>query len=50
MIFAGDEERLILSHRADSRMIFARGALIAARFLAARPPGLYTMRDVVEAL
>ena len=50
VIFAGAEERLVLSHRADNRMIFARGALAAARFLAAQKPGLYTMRDVVEAL
>jgi 4-hydroxy-tetrahydrodipicolinate reductase len=50
VIFAGAEERLILSHRAESRMIFARGALVAARFLAGQPPGLYGMRDVVGAL
>lgn len=50
VIFAGPDERLILSHRADSRMIFARGALVAARFLAGQPPGIYTMRDVVGAL
>ena len=50
VIFAGPEERLILSHRAENRMIFARGALAAARFLAGRPPGLYSMRDVVGAL
>lgn len=47
VIFAGTEERLILSHRADSRVIFARGALAAARYLSSRPAGLYTMRDVV---
>lgn len=47
VIFAGPEERLILSHRADSRMIFARGALAAARFLARKPAGLYSMRDVI---
>lgn len=50
VIFAGDEERLILSHRAENRMIFARGALVAARFLADKSPGLYGMRDVVSAL
>ena len=49
VIFAGPEERLILSHRAESRMIFANGALAAARFLIGKPPGLYTMRDVVDA-
>lgn len=50
VMFLGPEERLILSHRAESRMIFARGALAAARFLAGKPPGLYSMRDVIEAL
>lgn len=50
VIFAGNEERIILSHRAENRMIFARGALAAARFLADRPPGVYGMRDVVAAL
>ena len=47
MIFAGRDERLILSHRAENRMIFARGALAAARFLAGRAAGLYSMRDVI---
>ena len=47
VIFAGPEERLILSHRAESRAIFARGAIAAARFLRNRPAGLYSMRDVV---
>jgi 4-hydroxy-tetrahydrodipicolinate reductase len=50
VIFAGPEERLILSHRAESRMIFAQGALAAVRFLAGKPAGLYSMRDVVEEL
>ena len=50
VIFAGPEERLILSHRAENRMIFARGALAAARFLVDQPAGTYSMRDVVDAL
>jgi 4-hydroxy-tetrahydrodipicolinate reductase len=49
VIFAGGEERLILSHRAESRAIFARGALAAARFLSGKPAGLYSMRDVIDA-
>jgi 4-hydroxy-tetrahydrodipicolinate reductase len=49
VLFLGPDERLILSHRAESRMIFARGALAAARFLIDRPPGLYSMRDVIVA-
>jgi 4-hydroxy-tetrahydrodipicolinate reductase len=50
VIFAGNDERLILSHRAENRMIFARGALAAARFLVGKPAGLYSMRDVVSGL
>jgi 4-hydroxy-tetrahydrodipicolinate reductase len=49
VMFLGPEERLILSHRAESRAIFARGALTAARFLKGKPAGLYTMRDVIDA-
>ena len=50
VLFLGAGERLILSHRAESRMIFAQGALAAARFLVGKPAGLYSMRDVIEAL
>jgi 4-hydroxy-tetrahydrodipicolinate reductase len=50
VLFLGPDERLVLSHRAESRMIFARGALAAARFLIGKPAGLYSMRDVIEAL
>ena len=50
VVFAGDDERVILSHRAENRMIFARGALAAARFLHGKPSGLYSMRDVVDSL
>lgn len=49
VMFLGPEERVILSHRAENRMVFARGALAAARFLVGKPAGLYSMRDVVEA-
>jgi 4-hydroxy-tetrahydrodipicolinate reductase len=40
-------ETLELSHRALNRDGFARGALEAAKFLAGKPPGLYTMEDVL---
>lgn len=50
VIFAGPDERLILSHRAENRMIFARGALAAAHFLVGKPAGLYSMRDVIDEL
>jgi 4-hydroxy-tetrahydrodipicolinate reductase len=49
VMFLGPDERLILSHRAESRAIFARGALAAAKFLKGRPAGLYSMRDVIDA-
>jgi len=50
VLFLGPEERLILSHRAESRTIFARGAIAGAKFLIGKPAGLYSMRDVVGAL
>ena len=40
-------ERLELTHRAHNRDTFARGALRAVRWIAARPPGLYSMQDVL---
>ncbi len=49
VMFLGPDERLVLSHHAESRAIFARGALAAARFLRGKPAGLYTMRDVIDA-
>jgi 4-hydroxy-tetrahydrodipicolinate reductase len=49
VMFLGPDERLILSHRAESRAIFARGALAAARFLRGKSAGLYAMRDVIDA-
>lgn len=50
VLFLGADERLILSHRSENRMIFARGALAAARFLVGKRPGLYSMREVVGEL
>ena len=49
VMFLGPDERLILSHRAESRAISARGALAAARFLRGSQPGLYSMRHVINA-
>lgn len=48
VLFAGTGERLELSHKATSRDIFAKGALVAAEWAAGKPPGFYTMRDVVK--
>jgi 4-hydroxy-tetrahydrodipicolinate reductase len=47
VIFAGEGERLELTHRASSRDVFAHGALRAARFVAGRRPGLYCMADAL---
>lgn len=48
VIFAGDGERIELTHRAGSREAFARGALRAARWIIGKGPDLYSMRDVLE--
>ncbi len=47
--FFGEGERVEIAHRVSDRTIFARGALAAARFLAAQQAGLFTMGDVVDA-
>jgi 4-hydroxy-tetrahydrodipicolinate reductase len=47
VMFAGPAERIELSHRAESRDIFARGAVRAALWAASQKPGLYSMRDVL---
>ncbi|MEK6683028.1 MAG: 4-hydroxy-tetrahydrodipicolinate reductase [Nitrospirota bacterium] len=47
VIFAGPGERIEITHRAHSRDNFARGALLAARWIVGRPPGLYDMMDVL---
>ncbi|MCB1384693.1 MAG: 4-hydroxy-tetrahydrodipicolinate reductase [Nitratireductor sp.] len=47
VIFAGEGERIELSHIAQDRMNFAHGALTAARWAKGRNPGLYSMRDVL---
>jgi 4-hydroxy-tetrahydrodipicolinate reductase len=46
-IFAAEGERLELGHRAESRAIFARGAIEAALWLVGKPAGRYTMADVL---
>ena len=47
VIFAGDGERIVLSHVATDRAIYARGAVRAALWVAGRQPGLYRMSDVL---
>jgi 4-hydroxy-tetrahydrodipicolinate reductase len=47
VIFAGPAERIELAHRAEDRMIFARGAVRAALWARSQKPGLYSMADVL---
>lgn len=47
VIFAGKGERIELTHRAHSRDAFAKGSIDAAKFLARKKPGLYTMAEVI---
>lgn len=47
VVFAGEGERIELGHRAESRAIFAQGAVRAALWLAGKPAGRYTMSDVL---
>ena len=48
VIFSAEGERLELSHRASSRDMFARGALLAVEYLLDAPAGLYDMQDVLN--
>lgn len=48
VIFAGEGERVELTHKASSRMTFALGALRAAQWLVNQPAGLYDMGDVLN--
>src|SRR6476659_5922598 len=47
VIFSGAAERVELTHKAEDRMIFARGALHAARWARTQKPGLYSIMDVL---
>jgi len=48
VIFAGEDEVITFSHTAYSKNVFAKGAVQAAKFLKAKPAGLYDMSDVIE--
>lgn len=49
VIFAGTDEVIELKHTAYSKAIFGKGAVSAAKFLAGKPAGMYSMQDVIEA-
>ncbi|MBX3071551.1 MAG: 4-hydroxy-tetrahydrodipicolinate reductase [Thermomicrobiales bacterium] len=48
ILFAMDGEEVAIEHRALARSTFADGAVHAARWIAGKPPGRYTMQDVIE--
>ena len=48
VLFATEGERLEITHKASSRMTFAKGAVRAALWLQGREPGLYDMQDVLD--
>ena len=48
MLFAGDGERIEITHKASSRMNFALGGVRAAKWLVGQRPGLYSMTDVLQ--
>jgi 4-hydroxy-tetrahydrodipicolinate reductase len=50
VIFAGQQECITLSHTAESRSVFAEGALRAAKFMAGKKSGLYSMKDVISGI
>ena len=47
VIFAGNNESITISHSAQSREMFANGALSAAKFICGKPAGLYTMKSLI---
>ena len=47
VLFATEGERIEITHKASSRMTFAKGAVRAAQWLADKPAGLYDMQDVL---
>lgn len=47
ILFAGRDEVIEIKHTAYSREIFAKGAVVAAKFLAGKEPGMYSMKDVI---
>lgn len=48
VIFSGNDERIEITHRANTRDIFVIGALRAARYIVDKSPGLYSMQNVIE--
>jgi 4-hydroxy-tetrahydrodipicolinate reductase len=49
VVFAGSDEVIELKHHAASKDVFAKGAIVAAKFLVGKPPGKYSMVDLINA-
>lgn len=47
VMFLGDEERVTIAHSAQSRTVFAHGAIEAARYIQGKAPNMYDMRDLM---
>jgi len=47
IVFESDEDVITVTHHAKTRDIFAKGSLVAAKFLAKKSSGLYSMQDVL---
>lgn len=48
VIFAGSDEVITFQHTAYSKAVFGKGAIEAAKFLAGKPAGMYSMSDVIQ--
>lgn len=47
ILFCGTDEVITIQHTAYSKAIFGKGAVVAAKYVSGREPGLYTMKDVI---
>ncbi len=48
VIFAGANEEVVLTHRAESKGVFAAGAVSAARYMVGKPAGMYDMNSLIK--
>ncbi|HHT9128681.1 MAG TPA: dihydrodipicolinate reductase C-terminal domain-containing protein, partial [Candidatus Wujingus californicus] len=48
VVFGGLGERIEITHKAHTRDTFVRGAIRAAKFIIGKPPGMYSMADVLQ--
>ena len=50
VMFIAQDEIITIAHEAQSRAVFAKGAIRAAKFIAGLKPGMYNMQDLVKSL